>query len=422
MTPARTRALRYVDRVRVQPLAEELVFVETPDRPSDVAELAAARPGPLAATAPDGGGERTVIAVRDRGGALRATVTVARAEVGPLAGAFPAATLARTAYLSELAWADGDAGARVASLALYLAARRARILGASALALHAGERLGAIDHALRVSRLDAAPPWRGAGAFGQRVDLAAARASDAWLEAGGDALEPAVFGDEVAETFERWVVALYRRGFFAAVSERRLGRAQFVYAISNMHQFVRWTTRLLGHAIAHSHDGALRDGYIRHLQGEINHEQIIERDLVHLGEDVPFVTRRMAASPGTRHFMAVQESVVGFHHDPVHLLASPLAAEGVASHLTPEFLAALEATIASWGVPDPRRAMMFFSSHVTTDGGDDGHWEGVLSEIRRHLRSEDAARTFLGFLRASMAALGAAYDEYVTDVGIFAPA
>jgi len=75
--------------------------------------------------------------------------------------------------------------------------------------------------------------------------------------------------------------------------------------------------------------------------------------------------------------------------------------------------------LARWGIAEPKRAMMFFSSHVSTDGGDDGHWESVLRGIRAHLRSEHDVVRFLGQLRASTSSLTTAYDEYVSDLAVF---
>jgi hypothetical protein len=188
-----------------------------------------------------------------------------------------------------------------------------------------------------------------------------------------------------------------------------------------MHHFVRWTTRLLGLAVARSEDPALRESFVDHLRGEVNHERILERDLQHLGEDLPFVLERSAADVGTRVFMAVQESLVGFHGDPLRFLASPLAAEGLASHLDADFLEALEAKLARWGVPEPRRAMTFFSSHVSTDGGDDGHWKRTLATALAHVRSEDELQAFLGHARASMHGLGLLYESALDDLAVFAP-
>jgi hypothetical protein len=306
--------------------------------------------------------------------------------VGPASShRFAADTLRRTSVVSS-----PDGPPELARLALYLALRRARIASAKTVLLHGGEQP-------------------------QRLDLAIAHAH-ATLD---HELAPAVFSAEIVETFEHWLHDLYGRGFFRAVWDGTLGREQYVYTISNMHQFVRWTTRLLGLAVANSHDRNVRNHFLHHLQGEINHELIIERDLAHLGADVDFVISRMAASEGTRHFMAVQESMIAHARDPVLFLASPLAAEGIASHLTPDFIAAMERAIAGWGVTDPANAMMFFRSHVNTDGGDDGHWLRVTHTLEQHLHTEAALATFLGILRASTSALTAAYDEFVDDVAVF---
>ena len=253
----------------------------------------------------------------------------------------------------------------------------------------------------------------------QRVDVAIDRAHAAWVAAGGGGLDPALYLAEVEETIEVWLADLYERGFFRSVVDGTLTREQFVYTAANMHQFVRWTTRLLGLAVGNSHARPLRDHFLRHLSGEVNHEILIERDLAHLGVDVEYVVERMSPSPSTRHFMAIQESLIAFHRDPIAFMASPLAAEGVASHQTPAFLEALEDVIASWQVREPKKAMSFFTSHVHTDGGDDGHWEMTLSLVGRFLRTETDTARFLATMRASMAALTAAYDEYVDDLAVF---
>ena len=239
------------------------------------------------------------------------------------------------------------------------------------------------------------------------------------MAAGGGAVDPSLHVAEVEETVNVWLADLYQRGFFRAVVDGTLAREQFVYTAANMHQFVRWTTRLLGLAVGSSHTRPLRDHFLRHLSGEVNHEVLLERDLAHLGVDVEYVVERMSPSPATRHFMAVQESLIAFHRDPVAFMASPLAAEGVASHQSVEFLEALENVIAGWTVREPRKAMSFFTSHVNTDGGDDGHWQTTLSLVGRHLRTETDTARFLATLRASMSALTAAYDEYVDDLAVF---
>ncbi len=354
----------------------------------------------------------TCVTLRTASQRVLATITVTPGPHSPLSDDLPRASLERTSYLSDLGWAD-DAAPLVPAV-LYLAARRARILGSTTIATHVEPTSPSFD-ALHLLRLDRVRSTNSRQARGQRVDIAAHHAA---VAAGGIDFASA-FAAEVLETFERWLVDLYGRGFFRAVWDRTLRREQYAYTLGHMHQFVRWTTRLLGHAVAQSHDRSLRDHFLSHLQGEVNHELIIERDLAVLGEEVGFVVDDMAATPAIRHFMAVQESLVGLHHDLVLFLASPLAAEGIASHLTPEFLAAMEDNIAAWGVKEPAKAMAFFRSHVSTDGGDDGHWEQVIRMLATQLTSERRLVAFLGILRASTGALTAAYDGFVDDMALF---
>jgi hypothetical protein len=400
-------------------IGADLQLVESTRPPEDARELLGRGPRPCAAL-PDGA-RGTTVALRDRDGHLLAVATVVAAEASPLAASLPPASLRRSGWLADFTWrAEAE---RVAPLLLYAAARRARIDGHTTLAAHVCDPERTVTGPLQFVPLPAGELREGARVLtpvAQRVDLAAHRAFQEWAD-GGDALpEPAMFVAELEETIERWILDLYGRGFFRAVFEGTLVREQLVYTLSNMHQFVRWTTRLLGLAVGSSHPRRLRDHFLAHLSGEINHEQIIERDLAHLGADVGFVVDWMVPTPGTRHFMAVQESLIGMHRDPRAFMASPLAAEGVASHLTPDFLQALEDVVASWGVVEPRKAITFFTSHVQTDGGDDGHWETTLGLVGEHLRSEAHLARFLGGLRASMTGLTRAYDEYVDDVAVFA--
>jgi hypothetical protein len=422
---ARSRPMKHSGRAgQPLPIGPDLQLVESTRPVADARELLARGPRPCAGL-PEGA-HGTTLALRGGDGHLLAVATVVPGEASPLADSLPVSSLRRTAYLADFAWRQG--AERSALLALYGAARRARVEGYATLAAHVCDPRRSVTGPLDLVALPAAELRERVGdrtrlltPVAQRVDIAAHRAFEAWADAGGPLPDPALFGAEVEETIERWILDLYGRGFFRAVSEGTLAREQLVYALSNMHQFVRWTTRLLGLAVGSSHPRRLRDHFLAHLSGEINHELIIERDLAHLGADVAYVVERMAPSPGTRHFMAVQESLVAMHRDPLAFMASPLAAEGVASHLTPDFLQALEAVVAGWDVPEPRKAITFFTSHVQTDGGDDGHWETTLGLVRDHLRTEAHLAGFLGGLRASMAALTRAYDEYVDDLAVFSP-
>ena len=225
--------------------------------------------------------------------------------------------------------------------------------------------------------------------------------------------------NEVVRTVEYWLDEFFKRPWARAIFERKLAREQYVATLSNLHCFVRYTTRLLGRAIALSDDQSLRDHYIYHLKGEINHEKIIERDLKYMGEDVDFVVNHKQPNYETKAFLAVQESTTAFYQDPVLFLACPIAAEGVAAYATKEFLACLYDCIANWGIEDPKKAARFVTSHTNFDGGDDGHWNKTVLRIKQHVKTESRLREFLGVMRAAMNALERSYDSNIEEMRLW---
>jgi hypothetical protein len=231
------------------------------------------------------------------------------------------------------------------------------------------------------------------------------------------------------ETLERWARPFFEGPWFRAVHEGTLSRQQYAYTIANQHLYVRWTTRLIGHAVANSHDRELRAHWIRHLGGEIDHEQLLESDLTALGMDVAFVQDAMAPSLGNREFMAMQESLIGFRRDPVMLMAAPLVAEGVASRLDQRFVEALYENVRRWGIENPKRATSFIVSHIHFDGGhkdedgehtDPGHWELTRRILERFLVDDAQLSWFLGAMRVCMDGFARSYRDYAEDLAIFA--
>ena len=295
----------------------------------------------------------------------------------------------------------------VAELLTYLGLRRARIDNIKTILVDAGSPVSFATRPIDSSK---------SALRAQQLD----RASYQAFAALPDSMSVnRLFTDELAETIERWLVTIWTTGFFQSVNQETLSRAQYIHALENMHQFVRWTTRVLGRCVGHSHDRDLRNHYLDHLSGEINHERIIESDLEHLGSDTDFLLNHMVPNAGTRLFMTVQESIIGFHHDPVMLMASPLAAEGISAHLEPAFIDHLLTCIKGWGVENPERAVDFFASHVKADGGEHGHWLGGLKVVGQLLTSDQQHQEFLSYARASMSSLTAAYESYTSDVALF---
>jgi hypothetical protein len=407
----KTIPMRHANRDgREQRVSRSCAFTVVPGRPSRIGGTAHT----LVSTRADWG--RTVTLFRDG-------QAVAEASIGPAVGSrlqdvhdAPADRGQGAAYLADVR-ASND---RDRSLLLYLALGRARLDGYHAVASHL--RDGAWPERMGWSSLGLAPVLTADGgthrARAERLEVALLRAFD-WSIAEGNEIEPCLYADDLGEVLERWILSIYAGGFFRAVRERSLTREQYLYAAANMHQFVRWTTRLLGRAVAASHDKAFRNQFLHHLQEEVNHEVIIEKDLEHLGVDLHTYLERVPANRGTRLFMAVQESIIGFHQDPLLFLASPLAAEGIASHLDPSFVDDLTACVASWGVEHPGRAVRFLESHIAFDGGEHGHWEGSLRFVAERLQSEEELQRFLGVLRGSMQGLSMAYDSFCTDLAIF---
>ncbi|MDY7233167.1 hypothetical protein [Hyalangium rubrum] len=269
-----------------------------------------------------------------------------------------------------------------------------------------------------VPRMDVA----GTGAFrakAQRLDILLHKTSEE-AAAAGQPLDPVFLVTEIRETIETDFLDRVRQAhFFQAVETGTLTREQYTYVLTQLHQFVRYTTRLLGRCVALSNESAMRNHFIHHLTGEINHEVIIERDLEHLGEDSQYVKDAAQPNAATRQFMCTQESAIGFYGDPVLMLAAPLAAEGVSGNLDSPMVEKLQALVGSWGVKEPQKAMRFISSHIEFDGGDDGHWQGNLMMLSHYLRTELQLRRFLSLLHVSVDAVLRQYDSYVGDVALW---
>jgi len=190
-----------------------------------------------------------------------------------------------------------------------------------------------------------------------------------------------------------------------------------------MHIYVRWTTRLLGTVIGVTSDRELRRHYIRHLQGEIDHEIMLERDIAHLGYDVDFVKHHMSPTEDIRAFMSLQESLcTGPRRDPSLFLAVPLAIEALTAFLNQEFLGQLSENIAAWGVNDTSRAMTFLTSHIRTDGGTDGHWDATRQILHHYLEGERELQEFLSIVRLVQESQHKAFTSYATTTDIFVAA
>jgi hypothetical protein len=299
----------------------------------------------------------------------------------------------------------------------YAVGRRARMRGATTLVCPVRDANVAQVEALGLKQTPQAPLGEHA-LYAQRLDLWMHRTWSAMV-ATGTAPVPELLAAEVAETIRTWVAGGTEWSFFKALRERTLSREQYVYMLSNMYQFVRHTTRVIGRAIGASADPDLRKHWINHLTGEVNHEVIIERDLAHLGEDVDYVKHSMAPGPRTQEFMAIQESMIAYYNDPILMMASPLAAEAVTAHLDQRFADDLLACIAGWGVKDPKRAANFLISHMNTDGGEDGHWKMSIDALPRLISDEARLSLFLTTNGSSRRAMQGVFNACTDDMAVW---
>jgi hypothetical protein len=299
----------------------------------------------------------------------------------------------------------------------YAAGRRARVLGATTIVCPVRDGQVAWAEVLGLKPTPHAP-LAGHALYAQRLDLWMHRTWSAMVATGTTPV-PEVLAAEVAETIRGWVAGGAQWSFFKALRERTLSREQYVYMLSNMYQFVRHTTRVIGRAIGASADPDLRKHWINHLTGEVNHEVIIERDLAHLGEDVAYVKNSMAPGPRTQEFMAIQESMIAYYNDPILMMASPLAAEAVTAHLDQQFADDLLACVAAWGVKDPKRACNFLISHMNTDGGEDGHWKMSIDALPRLIADEARLSLFLTTNGSSRRAIQGVFTACTDDMAVW---
>lgn len=239
----------------------------------------------------------------------------------------------------------------------------------------------------------------------------------------GDATDQAsmraTFRPQIEATMKLFVERFFTGAWATAIQQKKLSREQYVLTLNSLHHYVRYTTRLLGQAVAISPTSELRSHFAEHLRGEINHELIIERDLKHMGEDPTFLMTKRYPNAATRGFMVVQQSLAVFERDPVLFMACPLAAEGISAHLDKRFLQALRECVGSYGVDAPEKATMFFSSHIMTDGGDDGHWESTLKILEHHLQTENKLGEFLSLLELASSSIEQSFNANVSELAIF---
>jgi GNAT superfamily N-acetyltransferase len=325
-------------------------------------------------------------------------------------------------FATRLMVAPEYRGAGLSALLVYALFREARILDCSKVVALMSEDDAVASGISRAEPMRGVPPIKYIGHEGRELELRAVQADVNYaLYCCWKSLRPRVRGfvtdrllaDEVIRTVLRLTTLFYDNPWFHRVSAHTLARGQYVDFLANNHQFVRWTTRILARVAGLTADRELRNHYLHHLAGEIDHELQIEEDLAYLGADVDYVREGMSPSVDVGHFMGVQESIVGFRADPHLLLAVPIAIESLTAHLPDSFLVDLEANVRGWGYDEPSKATRYLRTHVPVDGGVDGHWERTGRVISRVLKTEPEAQRFVGVVRMVIIAMDRALGGYV---------
>lgn len=221
------------------------------------------------------------------------------------------------------------------------------------------------------------------------------------------------FINDMYKMFFTWYDKFNKGSWCQAINNKTITKNQYISTLYNLHAYVKYTTRICARAVAHSDDPFLRNNYIDHFKGEINHEILIQKDLIKMGEDVDYLKNYYIPNTKTKSFMILQESTIGFYQDPILLLACPFVAEGISANFKDELLENLEETIGEWGVEKPDQAMRFFNSHVKFDGGEDGHWEDVIKILPLYVKTEHERQRFISIVKFGMDAL---YDSFNSNV------
>jgi hypothetical protein len=347
------------------------------------------------------------------------TALVTRAEESGLQelSGLPSVSLEKAMCISDIA--IDPVRSDVLPVVLYMALRRGRIWGRSTVAAYIADPQDEGPAILGLERLTNARPYRSLLPSAQVIDYAAYRAFNA-ASLEMRCFIQSQFVSESIETLERWLEQFFKSPWFQSIYDGTLSRRQYIRTLEQQHQYVRYTTRLIAGALSWSEDRELRDHWRHHLQGEVNHELIIEKDLANLGADVNYAVDSAIPHPMNLQFIMAQESIVGFRRNPVLLLSSAFVAEGFSSHLDQTFVDALYRVASSWGVKNPRLVTNFITSHIDYDGGADGHWAGICTVLGQYLESETEQQTFLAIIRLCMDAFDRSYSAYIGDLLIFA--
>ncbi len=243
----------------------------------------------------------------------------------------------------EAVWLSRDAdAAELLPGLLYAALRTGRIWARTAVVSYLENLDTPVGQTAHLETLRRAPRVSVGGKemepVAQLLEVGLHHAAQACSPATWAVIQPTLV-DEVLATLKGWFPKVFEGAWAQSILNGTLSRERSISTASRTCTTTsarrRGTSR---RAIAHSDDRRLRNHFIEHLKGEINHELHIERDIRQLGVDPDYVIHHSVASTATKEFQAIQEATIGFYQDSVILMACPLAAEGVTAQINEHFL------------------------------------------------------------------------------------
>ncbi len=267
---------------------------------------------------------------------LAATVQVYPAESGEFAEAtsLPSALLQKGVFVTRCMVDPKFRGFGFFRLALYYALSLGRSWGRSRLFCLVEEGDIAAIRLVDYQRIDSIPNYRITGFHGKIFSLipATQSLSKAMLICfsgiSDDHTRIALSNAEAeirAQLDRRIHSFLNQSKWVGKVRQNALSKREYMTSLENMYGFVRLTTRIIATAVSLTSDKKLRHHFLKHLQGEVDHEVQIEADLRYLGYDVDYLRDQHITNPATQKFMVIQEALLGYYKDSKTYLAVPFA-------------------------------------------------------------------------------------------------
>ncbi len=356
---------------------------------------------------------KNIITIKDKNNKVITVVNAYAANEATVLSDFKEKQLENCWFIDSIWISPNYAVSEAAPLALYCGIKDARIYGKD-IVLTIKDKQGSFPIMTFLKGSQIKEIENNKLLIGQRIEYTLLKLSDE-LPANSNDFITAEFVKDMYKMFFTWYDKFNQGTWVQSINNRTITKNQYISTLYNLHSYVKYTTRICARAVAHSDDKFLRNNYIDHFREEINHETLIEKDLVQLGEDVDYLKDYYIPNSKTKAFMILQESTIGFYNDPVLLLACPFVAEGISAHFKIELLDNLEETIKGWGIKDAEKAMRFLNSHVKFDGGEDGHWEDVIKVLPLYIKTEHDRQKFISIAKFGMDALYNSFNSNVDE-------